>query len=78
MTARKTTTASDRVRASEARKIKAGGMRMPGGVLSAEAATALRYLCGATCAEGEYPTATAAISASLIREAKRVRRVRGE
>lgn len=38
------TTPAERVRASEARKISAGGRRLPGGILSPEAAACLDRL----------------------------------
>lgn len=55
-------TLAERVRASEARKIEAGGRRIPGGVLSAEAALALDNLKALRYAK----SATACISKALI------------
>lgn len=53
---------ADRVRASEARKVKAGGRRMPGGVLGADAARALDRLQAA----GYADSATACIARALV------------
>lgn len=58
----KTVTPADRVRASEARKVKAGGRRIPGGVLSPEVATALERLQAA----GYAANATACIAQAII------------
>ena len=55
-------TAQQSVRESERRKIDAGGMRMPGGVLSSEAAAALADLLRTGFATNK----TAAISKALI------------
>ena len=55
-------TAQQSVRESERRKIDAGGMRMPGGVLSSEAAAALADLVLA----GYAPSKTAAIGLAVI------------
>jgi len=60
----------DRVRGSEARKVKAGGRRMPGGVMPPEAADAL-----ATLQEAAYAfSASACIHRALIEAAARVDR----
>lgn len=55
-------TPAERVRASEARKVKAGGRRLPGGVLAADAAGALDRLQAA----GYAPSATACIARALL------------
>lgn len=56
------TSAASRVRASEQRKIDAGGRRMPGGVMPADAADALDKLKAA----GYAPTASACIYRALV------------
>ncbi|HKY46186.1 MAG TPA: hypothetical protein VJM50_24050 [Pyrinomonadaceae bacterium] len=58
---------ADRVRASEARKIANGGRRLPGGILSPDAAAALDGLL----ARGYAASATACIAKALIAAAKR-------
>lgn len=60
-------TASQMVRNSEARKVEAGGRRMPGSVLSPEAAAALAKLES----DGFAKSATACIEQALIETAKR-------
>lgn len=64
-------TPAERVRASEARKIEAGGMRLPGGILPPDAAGALQRLVAAGWAD----SATGAIARALV-EADRRRRPR--
>jgi hypothetical protein len=60
-------TPAQRVRASEARKIKAGGRRLPGGVMSPDAAAAVDALIGA-----EYAgSVMACIERALVTAAKR-------
>lgn len=66
MRKQKPLTPAERVRASEAKKVKDGGRRLPGGVLAAEAAAALDRLKGA----GYAPSATACIARALL-EAER-------
>jgi hypothetical protein len=61
--------ASERVRASEARKLDAGGKRMPGGVMPAEAVAALEKLQ----AEQYAPTASACIFRAVIDAAERIK-----
>lgn len=56
-------------RDSEARKIKAGGRRMPGGVMPADAADALAYLQS----QGFASSATGCICLALIEAAEKVR-----
>ncbi len=58
-------TLADRVRASEARKIKAGGRRLPGGMLPADAVAALDSLQ----ARGYAPSAAGCIARSLVEAA---------
>lgn len=53
---------SERVRASEQRKVEAGGRRMPGGVMPADAAAALEMLQAA----GYGSSATGCISRALV------------
>lgn len=67
--AKRSATLSDAemVRNSEARKVKAGGRRIPGGVLRPEAAEALAKLEK----DGFAPSATACIEQALIETAKR-------
>lgn len=66
----KVKTNAQRVRESEARSIRAGAMRMPGGLLPAEAATALTELVEAGYAESK----TGIISKALIAARKRVKK----
>lgn len=61
---------ADRVRASEARKVEAGGRRMPGGVLPPDAATALERLQAA----GYADSATGCIARALVEADRRQRR----
>lgn len=63
-------TPAQRVRNSEARKVKAGGRRMPGGVLSPDAAAALDSLQSG----GYAPSATACIARALLDAASRAER----
>lgn len=65
---RETKTLAQRVRASEARSIGAGAVRMPGGLLPAEAATALSDLVDA----GYAASKTAVIAKALIETRRRV------
>lgn len=55
-------TSAQRVRASEARSIETGAVRMPGGLLPADAAQALADLV----ASGYAPSKTAAIARALL------------
>jgi hypothetical protein len=57
----------NRVRASEARKVQAGGRRMPGGVMPREAAEALDQLQAA----GYGASASACIHRALVEAAGR-------
>jgi hypothetical protein len=66
--AKRPATQAERARKSEARKVREGGRRMPGGVLPAEAAQALAALEGA----GYAPSATGCISRALQEAAIRV------
>ena len=59
-------TLAERVRASEARSIEAGAVRMPGGLLPADAAHALTVLLGAGYAQSK----TAVIARALIEASK--------
>ncbi len=63
--AKRPATQAERNRASEARKVKAGGRRMPGGVLPPDAAAALDSLQ----ASGYAVSATACIVRALIEAA---------
>lgn len=63
-------TPAERVRASEARKLEAGGRRMPGGVMPSDASIALESLQAAQYAEG----ASACIFRAVIEASKRQRR----
>jgi len=54
-------------RANEAKRIAAGGRRLPGGVLPADAADALAELQDA----GYAPSATACIARALVEAARR-------
>lgn len=58
---------ADSVRDSEARKVKAGGRRLPGGVLPADASEALAALLSS----GYAMSATATIARALKEAAKR-------
>jgi hypothetical protein len=60
---------ADRVRASEQRKVEAGGRRLPGGVLPADAAEALESLQGA----GYANSATGCISRALVEADERLK-----
>ncbi len=60
------TTPAARVRASEDRKIAAGGRRMPGGVMPADAAAALDVLI----AEGYGNSASSCIYRAIIEAAE--------
>jgi hypothetical protein len=60
--------AAKQVRASEARKIKAGGRRMPGGVMPADAAEALDKLHAA----GYGDTISGCIFRAIVETAERV------
>ena len=62
-------TAAEMVRKSEARKIQAGGRRMPGGVLPPDAAVALDSLQ----ASGYAPSATACIARALVEAQRGIR-----
>lgn len=53
---------------AEDRKVSAGGKRLPGGVLSPEAARALMHLCGA----GYAPSLMKSIERALIEASERV------
>lgn len=64
-----TKTPAKRVRDSEARKIAAGGRRMPDGILPANAAAALDALLGA----GYAASANAVIARALEDAARRAR-----
>lgn len=59
---------ADRVRASESRKVKAGGRRLPGSILPADAAAALDKLVAA----GYGDSATGCIARALIETAEKV------
>ena len=59
-------TLAERVRASEARSIEAGAVRMPGGLLPADAAQALDALLKAGYAQSK----TAVIARALIEASK--------
>ena len=61
---------AQRVRESEARSLQAGAVRMPGGLLQADAAQALAELLDAGYAEGK----TAVISKALIAAHKRLKK----
>lgn len=63
--AKRPATAAEMVRKSEARKVQAGGRRMPGGVLPPDAAVALDSLQ----ASGYAPSATACIARALVEAA---------
>lgn len=63
----------ERVRASEARKLKAGGRRIPGGILPPDAAAALELLT----AEQYATTASGCIFRALIEAAERVKPASG-
>jgi len=63
-------TPSERVRASEARKIKAGGRRMPGGVMSPDAAAAVERLAAA----GYAASVTACIERALVEAASELKK----
>lgn len=63
-----TSTPAERVRASEARKLQAGGRRMPGGVMPAEVVEALDRLLSADYA----PSASACIFRALTEAAMRL------
>jgi hypothetical protein len=65
-------TLAERVRASEARKVKKGGRRLPGGVLGADAAAALEHLQRAGYAE----SATACIARALVDAERKLNRNR--
>lgn len=65
--AKRPATAAQMVRSSEARKVAAGGRRIPGGVLRPEAAEALAKLES----DGFAKSATACIEQALIEIAKR-------
>lgn len=58
--------AAERVRASEDRKIAAGGRRMPGGVMPADAASALDVLM----AEGYGTSASGCIYRAIVEAAE--------
>lgn len=60
---------ADSVRASEARKLKAGGRRMPGGVMPEDAARALEKLQK----EQYAPSASACIFRALVDAADRLK-----
>lgn len=62
-----------RVRSSEARKVQAGGRRLPGGVLSADAADALAIIEKET-----GMSATASIADALIRRARTITKRKGK
>jgi hypothetical protein len=62
-------TQSERARDSEARKVDSGGRRMPGGVLSVDAANALAKLQTA----GYASSATACIAKALNEAAGRLK-----
>lgn len=62
-------TLRQRVRESEARKIKAGGRRIPGGVMPADAAQALDKLSAA----GYGDSASACIFRALVEAAERLK-----
>lgn len=64
--------AADRVRASEARKIAAGGRRIPGGVMPADAAAALEALQ----AQGYGGSAAGCIFRAVIEAAERLGELR--
>lgn len=68
--AQRPATAAEMVRKSEARKIQAGGRRMPGGVLPPDAAVALDSLQ----ASGYAASATACIARALLDAASRAER----
>jgi hypothetical protein len=65
--AKRPATPAQRVRNSEARKVQAGGRRMPGGVLPPDAAAALESLQ----ASGYAPSTTACIARALVEAASR-------
>jgi hypothetical protein len=65
-----TATAAERVRASELRKIRDGGRRMPGGVMPADAADAL----GVLQAEGYGDSASTCIYRAIVEAAERYRK----
>jgi len=62
-------TKAERVRASEARKLKDGGKRIPGGVMPPDAVRALELLQ----AEQYAPTASGCIYRALIDAAERIK-----
>lgn len=65
----KVLTPSDRVRASEARKLAVGGKRIPGGVMPADVVKALEKLQ----AEQYGPTASGCIFRAVIEAAERLK-----
>jgi hypothetical protein len=68
--AKRPATQAERNRASEARKVDAGGRRIPGGVLPPDAAAALDSLQ----ATGYAPSATGCIARALLDAASRAKR----
>ena len=67
-------TPAARVRASEARKIAAGGRRMPGGVMPADAAEALAVLE----ADAYGDSSAGCIYRAIIDAADRIRKAKGK
>ncbi len=67
-------TPAERVRASEARKIAAGGRRMPGGVMPPDAAEALAVL--ESDAYGD--SSAACIYRAIIDASDRIRKAKGK
>lgn len=64
-------TRSEIVRDSEARRLEAGGRRLPGGILPADAAAALDFLLG----EQYGTSATGCIARALVEAAEKVKPV---